>query len=158
MFNYPLIKISLFLINILICLRAYTLHPLVLIITLILCTRLVASKTYIITKAALFRYIIILILLGGLIILFIYIASIAPNEPIPTKNFKVIFLRVSRATAIILIIKLQSTPSQISNPIEIILLINNICLITIVATYLFITLVAVVQITKITEGPLRSNF
>lgn len=144
-------------INILIRLRAYTIHPLVIIIRLIICTSIVAFSTFSFTKISLFRYIIILVILGGLIILFIYIASLAPNEPIPTKKLLIIIII---STGVTIIIKLLNAdiPYQNNKSIEISILINNIRLITIAASYLFITLVVVVHITKISRGPLRSKF
>lgn len=144
-------------INILLALRAYTIHPLVIIIRLIICTSIVAFRTFSFTKISLFRYIIILVILGGLIILFIYIASLAPNEPIPTKKLLIIITISIIAT---IIIKLLNTEVSYQNnkSIEISMLMNNIRLITIAASYLFITLVVVVHITKISRGPLRSKF
>lgn len=100
---------------------------------------------------------LILLLLGGLVILFIYIASVAPNEPIYTKN---LIPLVISTIIFSLILKILSLPLPLHNSKsnEIIILINNIPIITLAAIYLFITLVAVVQITKITTGPLRSQF
>nr|YP_004021835.1 NADH dehydrogenase subunit 6 [Opilio parietinus]ADI92920.1 NADH dehydrogenase subunit 6 [Opilio parietinus] len=148
---------SMILMNTLMMMSIYTNHPLILIISLILCTLLVSMKSFTFTKISLFSYMIILLMLGGLIILFIYMASMAPNEVIQTKNFKAILILT---IFIILFMMSFDTPTNYNSikAMEILMLMYNPMIIFIAATYLFVTLVAVVKVTKIPEGPLRSNF
>nr|YP_009245637.1 NADH dehydrogenase subunit 6 [Oligolophus tienmushanensis]AIG60118.1 NADH dehydrogenase subunit 6 [Oligolophus tienmushanensis] len=148
---------SLMIINTLLMLSAYTIHPLVIIMSLIICTSVMSINVFYLTKISLFSYMIMLVILGGLIILFIYMASLAPNEPIHSKKMNLIIM-MSMATSIIMMAFSYKLPYHNNKALEISMLMNNISLITIAASYLFITLVVVVNITKISKGPLRSNF
>nr|YP_010274849.1 NADH dehydrogenase subunit 6 [Gerosis phisara]YP_010968390.1 NADH dehydrogenase subunit 6 [Gerosis sinica]UJV31539.1 NADH dehydrogenase subunit 6 [Gerosis phisara]WNO18702.1 NADH dehydrogenase subunit 6 [Gerosis sinica] len=156
-------------------------HPLsmglmILIQTLLIC---LISGLYIYTYW--FSYILFLTFLGGLLVLFIYVASIASNEmfsfPLKNKMFLMIFL--ISILFFILIIKIKfNWLNLIFNHFEynnfmnyLLLFINNnnninltklyneqnYLLMLMMIIYLFITLIAVVKITNIFYGPLRSN-
>nr|YP_001936234.1 NADH dehydrogenase subunit 6 [Phalangium opilio]ACA66088.1 NADH dehydrogenase subunit 6 [Phalangium opilio] len=147
----------LFMLTSLMLISMYTIHPLVIILSLISSVIIISVMTFMATKISLFGYMIILMLLGGLIILFIYMASIAPNEPIYTKHLKLLTLTSILITMMMKIFE-EFYPLGSNKPNEIIMLLSNPTLITLSATYLFITLIAVVQITKIKSGPLRLQF
>jgi NADH-ubiquinone oxidoreductase chain 6 len=57
-------------------------HPLAIGLTLIIQTALVAAAAGIIARTFWFSYLLVLIFLGGILILFIYVSALAPNEPI----------------------------------------------------------------------------
>nr|WHL46549.1 NADH dehydrogenase subunit 6 [Chionarctia nivea] len=126
-----------------------------------------------------FSYILFLIFLGGLLVLFIYVSSIASNELFkPSFNFKMMFILF-----IFLLIMLQffyfnnlfwlnlSFNSDMDNlflfdsfinnenKINLTKLYNNqtFMIMMMLIIYLFITLIAVVKITNIFYGPLRSS-
>ena len=57
-------------------------HPLAMGLTLIIQTALAAVIAGIIARTFWFSYLLILIFLGGILILFIYVSTLAPNEPL----------------------------------------------------------------------------
>jgi len=128
------------------------------------------------SKTFWFSYVLFLIFLGGILVLFIYVTSLASNE-IFTFSIKIIFVStiiLSLFSFIILfldfnlinsffinnneIIKINNLNSFINeNTIRLNKLYNfptNIITILLI-NYLFLTLVAVVKITNIFYGPLR---
>lgn len=142
-------------------------------------TLLTCLLTGIIIKTYWFSYILFLTFLGGLLVLFIYVSRIASNEifnPIINIKKSIFFI-------LIIIIITQfiffnnifwinlSINSDIINFLDLILFFNNenkinlrklynnqtFLIIIILVIYLFITLIAVVKITNIFYGPIRSS-
>ena len=131
-----------------------------------------------ITKTFWFSYVLFLIFLGGILVLFIYVTSLASNEIFNFSlklltfrliNFGLIYLILIFIDKNILITYIinheNNSLTQISNfLIENSLILNKlynfpINIITILLIiYLFLTLIAVVKITNVFEGPLRPNF
>nr|YP_007026004.1 NADH dehydrogenase subunit 6 [Rhyacionia leptotubula]AFN86196.1 NADH dehydrogenase subunit 6 [Rhyacionia leptotubula] len=125
-----------------------------------------------------FSYILFLTFLGGLLVLFIYISSIAFNElfknNFPLKNFFFISLTITFLFSMFFISKLNwmnFTFNEEMNNFFFNLFFNNenkmnlsklynnqtFLMMMMLIIYLFITLVAVVKITNIFFGPLRSS-
>lgn len=153
-------------------------HPLAIGLILLIQTLIICLLTGLITKTFWFSYVIFLIFVGGMLVLFIYVTSLASNE-IFNLSRKITFLRTAIFFIIIFIFflvdKNLSVNYFINNEIETInyikrfllenlLIINKlynfpINLITIILIiYLFLTLIAIVKITNIFEGPLRPSF
>lgn len=150
-------------------------HPLTIGIILLIQTILVCLITGLLTKRFWFSYILFLIFLGGILVLFIYVISLASNEIFNFKFFPLIIIFFSLFLSIILfyiidknLIITYFSNNEISSTINIkSFLIENttilnkiynfpINLITILLIiYLFLTLIAAVKITRIFEGPLR---
>nr|QXF68514.1 NADH dehydrogenase subunit 6 [Pseudovates peruviana] len=116
-----------------------------------------------------FSYILLLIYLGGMLILFMYITSLASNEMFFYSN-KIFFMMIFMLLIFIYIYSFMSSYSMnlyenMENSSIMSLIPNNFLLkmynqpinmITIlIATYLFLTLIAVIKITNIHNGPLR---
>nr|ATY48741.1 NADH dehydrogenase subunit 6 [Gynaephora aureata] len=134
-----------------------------------------------ITKTYWFLYILFLIYLGGLLIIFIYISSITSNELFnPSMNLKMLFIFSSLFIFYILYFKINkifmmnfSFNSGMNNLFSMKNLFININLniinlnkiynnhtfyiMLMLMIYLFITLIAMVKITNIFYGPLRST-
>nr|YP_010046016.1 NADH dehydrogenase subunit 6 [Nasimyia megacephala]QPG86062.1 NADH dehydrogenase subunit 6 [Nasimyia megacephala] len=150
-------------------------HPLAMGLTLLIQSFLVCLITGLMFNSFWYSYILFLIFLGGLLILFIYVTSLASNEMF---SFSMsIFMMISSTlmlTAIILMILDTSMISSIfSNdmmlnfnkntnlmPMNSTSLMNlynfPTNLITIMLmNYLLLTLIVVVKITNLTFGPLR---
>uniref|UniRef100_UPI003001708A NADH dehydrogenase subunit 6 n=1 Tax=Phyllothelys sinense TaxID=2908865 RepID=UPI003001708A len=116
-----------------------------------------------------FSYILVLIYLGGMLVLFMYITSLASNEMFLYSNK--IFLAISLLPIIfssLYYFKLNFSMNlyeNMENSLTLNLMTNNFLLkmynqpintITIlIATYLFLTLIVVVKIINIYKGPLR---
>lgn len=120
-----------------------------------------------------FSYILFLIIIGGILVLFIYITRIASNEIFKYSNKLIIMIVTSTIFIIIVIIlwdqyfinqNIFIIDTTIINNKEIFKLSlnkylnfpSNIILFFIII-YLFITLIAVVKITNIQYGPLRQK-
>jgi len=154
-------------------------HPLSIGLALITQTLFLSLLTGIYTPIFWFSYSLFLIFIGGILILFIYITSLASNETfIFSLNFKLSKFFFLLITIIIIFVYLtdfkslfiinKTLNSETFNLIFIKTLIeqNNLILnkiynfpiniITIIlVNYLFLTLIATVKITNIFKGPLR---
>jgi NADH-ubiquinone oxidoreductase chain 6 len=131
-----------------------------------------------ITKTFWFSYVLFLIFLGGILVLFIYVTSLASNEIFNFSIKLLVFSLLNFLTFYFLLIFIDKTlviNNLINNDNETLTIINTylienslilnklynfpINLITIILIiYLFLTLIAVVKITNVFEGPLRPNF
>lgn len=155
------IIIIIFIINIIFL---FIFHPLAIIFVLILQTILISITIYTITQFPWFSYTLILVFLGGILILFTYISNIASNE-IFKPNLKMLFPLVIAPILTILITKPKQNISaeskllpqdQFSNLTIFKPFSDAIIPITLlIASYIILTLLTVVKIRKINQGPLR---
>nr|ASM82706.1 NADH dehydrogenase subunit 6 [Ceratomantis saussurii] len=144
-------------------------HPLSMGLILFLQTIFICMITGFMSLSFWFSYILILIYLGGMLVLFMYITSLASNEMFFYSN-NIIFMMVLLFMTFSLIYYMNLNypmnlyenmeNSTISNPMfnNFLLKMYNqsINMITIlIAAYLFLTLIAVVKIINIFKGPLR---
>lgn len=151
-------------------------HPLRIGILLLIQTFIIAILTGLITKTFWFSYILFLIFIGGILILFIYVSSLASNETFKfSQNLLIFIILILLILLILIIIYDKINFNIILNNLEIkqfkIFLFNNentinlnklynypSNLITIILiNYLFLTLIAAVKITNIFKGPLRQK-
>nr|AVN67442.1 NADH dehydrogenase subunit 6 [Gromphadorhina portentosa] len=142
-------------------------HPLAMGLMLLIQTILIAMITGLMSHSFWFSYILFLIFLGGMLVLFIYVTSLASNEMFTLSTPLIITTMLMTPFILILLNKsfimksqetlmFQSTLNSLIN-LPLIKLYNlptNIITI-ILASYLFLTLIAVVKITNIFIGPLR---
>nr|QHQ98557.1 NADH dehydrogenase subunit 6 [Parasitus wangdunqingi] len=128
-------------------------HPISLIVLLIMSTLMASLFISNFLKSSWLSMIFILVMLGGMLILFIYIASLASNEPF-TKNKIVymapfmLFLPVSKLSYFSnfnenQLFSLFNSNSSFNNYVAII--------------YLLLTLLVVVEIISCYKSPLRSS-
>nr|UBN08804.1 NADH dehydrogenase subunit 6 [Macropanesthia monteithi] len=142
-------------------------HPLAMGLILLIQTIMISMITGLSTQSFWFSYILFLIFIGGMLVLFIYITSLASNEmfimstkllcllmiimpmmtllmktnfPILINQESLMFLSINNSTSLPLL-KLYNHPTGM--------------LTIMMAIYLLITLIAVVKITNIFSGPLR---
>nr|YP_010031486.1 NADH dehydrogenase subunit 6 [Togoperla limbata]QOV02877.1 NADH dehydrogenase subunit 6 [Togoperla limbata] len=149
-------------------------HPLASGLMLLLQTLIVALIAGFMTQSFWFSYILFLVFLGGLLVLFIYVTSLASNEmfslslhtllytSLPLLSIGVMFSFLDPHAMINLTnnTDLYSPTTELphlENAFSLMKLYNNpTSLITLMLVlYLFLTLIAVVKITKISHGPLR---
>nr|YP_010693149.1 NADH dehydrogenase subunit 6 [Zeugodacus depressus]WCB98382.1 NADH dehydrogenase subunit 6 [Zeugodacus depressus] len=150
-------------------------HPLAMGLMLLIQTLQICLLTGLMTKSFWFSYILFLIFLGGMLVLFIYVTSLASNEMFSlsmkltamcimiTMILTLIFMFMDKSLTTPFMQNLEMQPTYQMN----ILLPENALdlhklynfptnLITILLmNYLLITLIAVVKITKLFYGPLR---
>nr|YP_010620977.1 NADH dehydrogenase subunit 6 [Mimosilpha disticha]WAX39347.1 NADH dehydrogenase subunit 6 [Mimosilpha disticha] len=144
-------------------------HPLAMGLMLLIQTIIMCMMSGLMSQSFWFSYILFLIFLGGMLVLFIYVTSLASNEMF-YMSMKMIIITIT----IIIILMFLINSNQMINNMEITLhdnmynmeneMLNSLMklynqptnLITIMlASYLFLTLIAVVKITNISKGPLR---
>nr|YP_010443333.1 NADH dehydrogenase subunit 6 [Coenochilus striatus]UTE83861.1 NADH dehydrogenase subunit 6 [Coenochilus striatus] len=116
-----------------------------------------------------YSYIMFLIMIGGMLVLFIYMTSVASNEKF-TFSLKITLLITSIfIISITIMMFIESYMTNISNLYNESLFINNnytlslnkflnypmMMILLMMIIYLLITLIAVVKITNIKQGPLR---
>nr|YP_010177780.1 NADH dehydrogenase subunit 6 [Ripeacma umbellata]QST15504.1 NADH dehydrogenase subunit 6 [Ripeacma umbellata] len=154
-------------------------HPLSMGLLILIQTLLTCLLTGLLMKTYWFSYILFLTFLGGLLVLFIYVSSIASNETFKFSmklNFIMLFFIFNlMVLSIYLSLNLKwmnlSINSEMSNLNDMFLFFNNenkinlsklynnhsFMMMMMMIIYLFITLVAIVKITNIFFGPLRSS-
>nr|QHD47845.1 NADH dehydrogenase subunit 6 [Calineuria stigmatica] len=150
-------------------------HPLASGLMLLLQTLLVCLITGLTTQNFWFSYILFLVFLGGLLVLFIYVTSLASNEMFSLSTLILIVAALPFTAIVCFTLMVDSLPgiynlftadmvslnNMTSNNEESSLFLmklynNPTSLITLMLVlYLFLTLIAVVKITKIFHGPLR---
>nr|YP_010946723.1 NADH dehydrogenase subunit 6 [Paranauphoeta nigra]WGO57454.1 NADH dehydrogenase subunit 6 [Paranauphoeta nigra] len=141
-------------------------HPLAMGLILLIQTTLISLISGMTSQSFWFSYILFLIFLGGMLVLFMYIISLASNEMF-TLSTKLMIFSIIIMSIMILIMKMPNNLNnqeimssiQLTSPITLplIKLYNqptNIITIML-AMYLFLTLIAVVKIINIFIGPLR---
>nr|ALO77130.1 NADH deshydrogenase subunit 6 [Stilpnonotus mexicanus] len=143
-------------------------HPLSLGMTLLVQTLLISLMTGNFSLNFWFSYIIFLILVGGMLILFIYMTSVASNEKF---SFSMNFILPAAVSSILLIWLLPQINSIINNMdinkfnsheminLSINKYINSssMMIFMFMIMYLFIALIATVKITNLSQGPLRQS-
>nr|YP_010580966.1 NADH dehydrogenase subunit 6 [Monochamus saltuarius]UZT27189.1 NADH dehydrogenase subunit 6 [Monochamus saltuarius] len=144
-------------------------HPLSLGLILLLQTTLIALITGLMNYNYWFSYIIFLVMIGGMLILFIYMTSVASNEKFKFSYKLMLILTISFCTMLILLsldsyyfnlILTNDLMNQNLN-LNFKLSMNKFLmwpmnlLFSLIIIYLLITLIMVVKITNIKSGPLR---
>nr|ARH54335.1 NADH dehydrogenase subunit 6 [Cymbiodyta marginella] len=143
-------------------------HPLSMGVTLLSQVLIVSLITGMMASNFWFSYILFLIMVGGMLVLFVYMTSIASNEKFNySSNLMKFFIMIIGLSMITLMMSdwlfIEYNNSQLENitNLNFNMTLNkfinypyNILLFSLI-TYLFITLIAVVKISKIKYGPLR---
>nr|YP_009503520.1 NADH dehydrogenase subunit 6 [Abroscelis anchoralis]AWX64128.1 NADH dehydrogenase subunit 6 [Abroscelis anchoralis] len=155
-------------------------HPMSMGLILLIQTILISLMSGLMSYTFWFSYIVFLVMLGGMLVLFIYMTSLASNEMFQFSSKIMFFMLMMLALLSMLLMMFpdnqmfsmlnkNSNITEISNPM---LFLNNENLITLnkiynspnnmitilLINYLLITLIAVVKITSINTGPLRQKF
>nr|WCB98538.1 NADH dehydrogenase subunit 6 [Bactrocera umbrosa] len=150
-------------------------HPLAMGLMLLIQTLLICLITGLMAKSFWFSYILFLIFLGGMLVLFIYVTSLASNEmfslsmKLTTTCTTIMFIALFIASfmdkpsvsSFIQNLEMQplynlnlSTPENSMNLHKLYNYPTNLITIMLM-NYLLITLIAVVKITKLFYGPIR---
>nr|ALO70296.1 NADH deshydrogenase subunit 6 [Aspidiphorus orbiculatus] len=132
-------------------------HPLSKGMMLLMCTIFISLSSGFLTLNYFYSYILFLIMIGGMMILFMYMTSVASNEKFKKINFS--------ALLFITLISLLSSyfikpPSMIFFNENISKLLNYPTSLTMLLTiiYLLITMIAVIKIVSLKSKPLRQTF
>nr|AFP47108.1 NADH dehydrogenase subunit 6 [Drosophila melanogaster] len=150
-------------------------HPLALGLTLLIQTIFVCLLTGLMTKSFWYSYILFLIFLGGMLVLFIYVTSLASNEMFNLSMKLTLFSSLILIFMLILSFIMDKTSYSLflmNNDMQSIINMNSYFMenslslnklynfptnfITILLmNYLLITLIVIVKITKLFKGPIR---
>nr|YP_009364885.1 NADH dehydrogenase subunit 6 [Aiolopus thalassinus]ARJ31502.1 NADH dehydrogenase subunit 6 [Aiolopus thalassinus] len=151
-------------------------HPMSMMLIIIIQTIMIGLLTGMMMGSYCLSYILFLTFLGGMLVLFIYITSIASNEMFKIKFNKIIFimcmtiimtfiLNIMNKTMFMDMIK--NTETMITSykmnyqemTMSLMKLYNKptITITMMMMIYLFIALLAVVKITNINQGPIRKS-
>nr|APX40522.1 NADH dehydrogenase subunit 6 [Phyllotreta undulata] len=142
-------------------------HPLSFGMILLIQTMLTCLLTGIINLNFWYSYMLFLILVGGMLILFIYMTSIASNEKFKINWIGMVFVMMGLVSWGIYLINFMLNisdfyPLEANLNFEISLskyiFYPNILIYFMIIIYLFITLILTVKMTKLTYGPLRQKF
>nr|QWB85906.1 NADH dehydrogenase subunit 6 [Aegosoma pallidum] len=148
-------------------------HPLSFGLILLLQTLLVSLITGLMNFNFWFSYILFLIMVGGMLILFIYMTSIASNEKFKFSSKLLVMFSLFLVASLLFLIIDQMYTNQFTLTYD--LINQNMKLtnsnsftkflntpaslnLTLIIIYLLITLILVVKITNIQYGPLRQKF
>nr|QNH68983.1 NADH dehydrogenase subunit 6 [Mazarredia convexa] len=145
-----------------------TKQPMILIMIILIQTLLTTFMMNNYNKSSWFNYILMIIFIGGMMVLFIYITSIAPNEK--NYSYKKMFTMTAMTMTILWVLENknnpESTETSINPPFEMskeqmdtnMMFNYPLYQLTIMMTiYLFITLIVVNKISNMEKGPLRIN-
>nr|YP_009692488.1 NADH dehydrogenase subunit 6 [Limnogonus intermedius]QEH58913.1 NADH dehydrogenase subunit 6 [Limnogonus intermedius] len=143
-----------------------TSHPLSMGFTLIMQTIIISMIMILAIKYSWYSYVLILVMLGGMLVLFMYMASIASNE---IMKFSMKFTMISVFIFFSFMI-LNSTEMMTSTQESLIMTevgqnmpmtklfnMNSSKLTIMLASYLLITMIYVIYITNTFEGPMRKK-
>nr|YP_010987379.1 NADH dehydrogenase subunit 6 [Nemurella pictetii]WOL43222.1 NADH dehydrogenase subunit 6 [Nemurella pictetii] len=152
-------------------------HPLAMGLMLLVQTVIISILTGLSAQSFWFSYVLFLVFLGGLLVLFIYVTSLASNEMF-SMSMSVIF-PITLGTGILALGLITLDSSLLMNSVfnaETVTMLKSqnyieesstsltklyntpTSLMTLMLVlYLFLTLIAVVKITKINQGPLRTS-
>nr|YP_009509601.1 NADH dehydrogenase subunit 6 [Pachygrapsus marmoratus]AUN45018.1 NADH dehydrogenase subunit 6 [Pachygrapsus marmoratus] len=144
-------------------------HPLAMGLTLLLQTILISLTAGLSTYSFWVSYILFLVFLGGMLVLFIYVASIASNEPFffftslaSLFLFIIFFSFICLLTDSLLILTPSALPNSslnfsISTPFIISWVYNSPSMMftIFIISYLLLMLIVVVKVVNLFKGPLR---
>nr|YP_009338606.1 NADH dehydrogenase subunit 6 [Chloronia mirifica]ANT70543.1 NADH dehydrogenase subunit 6 [Chloronia mirifica] len=146
-------------------------HPLAMGLILLIQTISICLSSGLLLKTFLFSYILFLIMLGGMLVLFIYMTSLASNEmfSISINNLLINLIMIMSLLLIMftdsfnsfsLLLNLDMTKLNLfmnENSIDLLKLYNfpTMNLTILLINYLFLTLIVIVKITNMNNGPLR---
>nr|AYM85174.1 NADH dehydrogenase subunit 6 [Galerucella sp. EMHAU-15070821] len=147
-------------------------HPLTCGMTLLIQTILISMITGFMHMNFWFSYILFLIMIGGMLILFLYMTSIASNEKFKL-NMNIMFMlmilfffTIMLMTSDPLILNLETQMiemklnQKLNHSLSMTKYFNfpNLLMLLLIINYLFLTLIAIVKITSLSYGPLRQKF
>nr|AVN67337.1 NADH dehydrogenase subunit 6 [Byrsotria cabrerai] len=143
-------------------------HPLAMGLIILIQTVMISMISGMMSQSFWFSYILFLIFLGGMLVLFIYVASLASNEmfSLDVKSMLISIFSVIVMYCIIKTLSFTNLQNQETNTFMILSNQSTLSLISLynmptnvitimLALYLLLTLIVVVNITNIFEGPLR---
>nr|AML25656.1 NADH dehydrogenase subunit 6 [Scolytinae sp. BMNH 1274712] len=141
-------------------------HPMSMGLILMMQSILIALYSSIIINNFWFSYILFLIMIGGMMILFIYMTSIASNEKFTIKNSDIIiniisplsiYWYVNMHESSMIMYSINQYNSSFNFLTKFMNYPSNLIIITTMA-YLLFSMIVTIKISSINQGPLRQKF
>nr|QEH58937.1 NADH dehydrogenase subunit 6 [Trepobates sp. XD-2019] len=141
-------------------------HPLSMGFNLIILTMMLSMIMSMIMKYSWYSYILVLVMLGGMLILFMYMATIASNEMMKfSMKMMKIMLFIMIMSAIIMkneyYMSMENIMPMMENQqnMSMMKLFNtkNMIITILLAVYLLVTMIYITYITNMFEGPMRKK-
>jgi len=140
-------------------------HPIILLVTVIIQTSLVSITLWIILSNSWISFILFLIFIGGLMVLFVYIISLASNEIFNIFNStSIIIIIIPSLLSLTLYLTLKNHHINTESSLNFTHQFNKIYTITprliilFTIAYLLITLIVAVKISNLKEAPIKNIF
>nr|YP_010035832.1 NADH dehydrogenase subunit 6 [Brontispa longissima]QQQ89060.1 NADH dehydrogenase subunit 6 [Brontispa longissima]UAJ48108.1 NADH dehydrogenase subunit 6 [Brontispa longissima] len=142
-------------------------HPINMMLTIITQTILISLISSLMMKIQWFSYILFLVMIGGMLIIFMYMTNVASNEKFP--KMKNLFFLASIPFALLSLLTLTDKfwmfteiNFKSSNLLELSFKKNSMysplsTMMILIMVYLLITMIMVVKLTQTNMGPLRQN-
>nr|URQ17586.1 NADH dehydrogenase subunit 6 [Brontispa longissima] len=141
-------------------------HPINMMLTIITQTILISLISSLMMKIQWFSYILFLVMIGGMLIIFMYMTNVASNEKFP--KMKNLFFLASIPFALLSLLTLTDKfwmfteiNFKSSNLLELSLkkfyMFPLSTMMILIMVYLLITMIMVVKLTQTNMGPLRQN-
>nr|URX53587.1 NADH dehydrogenase subunit 6 [Neotermes cf. meruensis] len=143
-------------------------HPLAMGLMLLLQTMMMCLISGLMHQSFWFQYILFMVFVGGMLVLFIYVASLASNEMFTLSTKMTMMMTVVVLAAVMgegrntINTKDATTFNMMTND-EVVMMTSKLynqpngTMTILMALYLLMTLIVVVKITNISEGPLRQT-
>nr|URX53730.1 NADH dehydrogenase subunit 6 [Postelectrotermes sp. 2 AB-2022a] len=143
-------------------------HPMAMGMMLLMQTMMMCLISGLMHQSFWFQYILFMVFVGGMLVLFIYVASLASNEmfSLSTKMMAMTtgLLPMALMTKDWMTINVKETTNyEMMMESEIITMTSKLynqpngVMTILMALYLFLTLIVVVKVTNVSEGPLRQT-
>nr|YP_010535412.1 NADH dehydrogenase subunit 6 [Argas ricei]UYB77986.1 NADH dehydrogenase subunit 6 [Argas sp. San Antonio ARK-2022a]UYB77999.1 NADH dehydrogenase subunit 6 [Argas ricei] len=127
-----------------------SLHPLTMLMTLIFFTFNIIFIMYLMLNSTWFPMILILLILGGMLVLFIYVVSVVPNKKFIYKKWMaILFILPFVLSPKFFILNYNNSSISMFN------IDKNSFLLIFITIYLLITLIAVMKLINSSIAPLR---
>nr|YP_010535490.1 NADH dehydrogenase subunit 6 [Alectorobius atacamensis]UYB78194.1 NADH dehydrogenase subunit 6 [Alectorobius atacamensis] len=127
-------------------------HPIMLIMIMILTTLTLNMCMYTYMKFSWFIFMITLLILGGLLVIFLYITSLTPNKKFSFKKFMYYMIPL-----FLILHPYQITNSTSNYQISMLFLPNSLIMLMFTLIYLMLTLITIMILIKSTMAPLKSH-
>nr|URX53704.1 NADH dehydrogenase subunit 6 [Kalotermitidae sp. 3 AB-2022a] len=143
-------------------------HPMAMGMMLLMQTMIMCLISGLMHQSFWFQYILFMVFVGGMLVLFIYVASLASNEmfSLSTKTVMTTIVLLPMSLMIkdwTMINSKETTNYETMMDSEIVTMTSKLynqpngTLTILMALYLFLTLIVVVKITNVSSGPLRQT-
>nr|WHM51820.1 NADH dehydrogenase subunit 6 [Stolotermes victoriensis] len=141
-------------------------HPMAMGMALLMQTTLICMISSTLHQSTWFSYMLFLTFLGGMLVLFIYVTSLASNEMFSLSTKLLMITTVLTSTSMFMSMWYKNDSKDATNHETMLMNTTNTMLeklynqptgmmTVILALYLFLTLIVIVKITNISSGPLR---